>query len=360
MHAKTLYILVATTLTLIALAVFVGRERESQITDQTAQVLFPDLAASLESVSQIEVTSGTNVTTLAREKEGWVVRNKDNYAADPLKLREVLLALTSLRTSEAKTRKPENYAKLGVADSGTGGAAHQILVKNDKGMLLAGLIAGKTQPGHGANSEPQLFVRKTGDAQVWLASGKLDLPNDAMAWLDRSVGDIKGTRVKAAKVVPATGAPIAIVREKQGEATLVAKDLPKGVELQNTNSLYSIAGALENLQFDDVMPVGQVDFSKAKVALAKLETYEGVTVTATLMDQAGKVYAKFAATAEETPVAAAAPAEKLSDKSAPAKPTANPTLEAQALNARWEKWVFVLPTYKATALMQGLETYKKN
>ena len=282
-----------------------------------------------------------------------------NYPADPIKLREVLLALTSLHTSETKTRKPENYEKLGVADAGAGGAAHQILVKNDKGTLLAGLIAGKTQPGHGANSEPQLFVRKTGDAQVWLASGKLDLPNDAMAWLDRSVADIKGSRVKAAKIVPATGAAIAIVREKQGEATLVAKDLPKGVELQNTNSLYSIAGALEHLQFDDVVPVAQVDFSKVKVAQAKLETYEGVTISATLMDQAGKVFAKFAATAEATPVVAAAPTEKPGDKTAPAKPAADPKLEAQALNARWEKWVFVLPSYKATALTQGLEAYKK-
>ena len=42
------------------------------------------------------------------------------FAAEPAQVRKLLLQLASLRTVEAKTSSPERYARLGVADIGSG------------------------------------------------------------------------------------------------------------------------------------------------------------------------------------------------------------------------------------------------
>ena len=381
MKSKTLALFVVVTVILAGVAVFTSQKQGEESTESASKPFFPELAKNLERIDQVDITTGNQTIAFARQQGNWVVKSKDDYSADPIKLREMLLALTSMRTVEAKSKKPENYEKLGVWEPGEGRSSHSVSIKDEKGAVLAGLIAGKAKPVSGPNSEAQMYVRKAGDEQAWLVTGQLNFPADALAWVDHAIGDINGSRIKSVGITPASGKGITLIKEKHGDAAFNIKDLPKGFEFQDPNSPNTLASALENMQLEDVLPVGKIEFAKGKTAQAVFETFDGVVITAALTEVDGKHYVKYVAVG----VPVAAPSVESNTKPAEAKatstvaapaPTAtapaasttpktalvpplDPKIEAQDLNTRWEKWVFVIPAYKATALTQGLEAYKK-
>src|SRR6476646_8827420 len=75
---------------------------------------FPGLAERLQSATRIEIRKPDGGLTLARQGDAWVLPDKGNYPVRPEKLREMLVGLTELRLTEARTSDPGQHARLGV------------------------------------------------------------------------------------------------------------------------------------------------------------------------------------------------------------------------------------------------------
>jgi hypothetical protein len=122
MNSTTLKWLAIATVTLLIVMIAVDRTDKSD-TVSGGEYLIPGLKERINEIDAIAVTGSgdTESVSIARDSDGWRIKEKDGYPADVGKLREVLLALADARKLEQKTANPELYAQLGVEGPEAGG-----------------------------------------------------------------------------------------------------------------------------------------------------------------------------------------------------------------------------------------------
>jgi hypothetical protein len=127
------------------------------------------------------------------------------------------------------------------------------------------------------------------------------------------------------------------------------------------------ASALTALEFDDVKPVGEIDFGKKPVGEADYRTFDGLVISIKMAEVDGNVWGLVTASVDES----ARPAQTDSAKSEPAKPGDDkagdkkpgedkaaaekkaPAIksldevkkEAAAITARVQGWAYKLPSF---------------
>ncbi|MCH7615865.1 MAG: DUF4340 domain-containing protein, partial [Nitrospinae bacterium] len=173
MNIKTLTILGIITVALIGMAILMSQQKET-VLPQTGQPVFPGLMSKINEVSELVVNVQSETMTIVRDGESWNVKEKDNYPANMGKIREVLIGLGELKILEAKTKKPELYEKLGLENvEAEGSISTGVTLKDSAGTTLAEVIIGKQRPSKGNPNQDEVYVRKVGDPETWLAIGKL-------------------------------------------------------------------------------------------------------------------------------------------------------------------------------------------
>jgi hypothetical protein len=367
-----------------------------------AQPVVPGLAESINDVSAVRIRTAGDVleATINKTDAGWVLAERD-WPVDANLLREYLLKLAAARRIEAKTDKPALYYKLGVEDiatKDTPGAQLELDGLKPPVKLIVGRNVARGT-GH--------YVRHVGEAQSWQTDADLALEKNAANWLQRDLLDIAAGRVQRARVVPAQGAPIEIVRAAPGGAgDFALANLPRGREPASEFVADATAGLLAGLRFDDVSKRGEATPPAEGVTRAEFVANDGVTVKLDAWVAQDKTWARFDASLDEAaaaqwveqeqakavreheavvaaaskPAAEPAPAkdgEAVDEK--PAAPAAAPAAplavsdpakdreqrlaalrtEVETLNARFAERSFVLPPFKATQLVKSLEDYLK-
>ena len=296
MRTRTTVILAALGAVVLALGLVYGtgpRERTEQA-PQGARV-FPDLAAKLGDAARIEIQHGAVTLHLARDARQasslWGIPDRDGYRALQDKVHELLTGLTELRLDERRTADPASYARLGVADPGKGSDATLVRVLDDKGGVIAALIAGHARTAQRGNADT-LYVRRPGEAQSWLADGRLAATADAQDWLDRSIVSIDGKQV-AGVTVTRGDATLTFARQGEKFALTQPADHPKLDEFK----VDEVSRALSELTLEDVKhapapgkPLGRAVFTTA----------DGMTVTADVTKDGPAVWATFSATGKDS------------------------------------------------------------
>ena len=172
---------------LVVLAVLTLLARPGSRRDIDEQLLFPDLKAQLNDVSEILVRGPGNqlVATLRRSDKHWMVAER-NYPADLGMIRANLLALAEARIVEEKTSTPDLYERLGVQD---------IALETARGVQLEisgtrtpiRLIIGEAAGGSSARRSPRRRAAKL--AGQWPLHTRQDHRRVARSSAPRHTGD---------------------------------------------------------------------------------------------------------------------------------------------------------------------------
>ena len=226
-----------------------------------------------------------------------------------------------------------------------------------------------------------VYVRKPGDKQSWLASGQVEVPRDAIGWVESKFADIKRDRIKSISVSQPSGVALTVSRENQSDPFTV-KDIPAGREMKDPGAGESIASTLTGLTFQDVAAASAIDPTTAPAGseikpgpTVTLRTFDGLVVTATSATKDAKAWWKLIASADDAilatlpPVAAAASATAAdgSTPPAPATPSSPPVGTAEAikkevadLNAQWSPYAFAPADWKVKTVNTPLADLLKD
>ncbi len=263
MNSKNVYLLAGIVVVFAIIAVVVSNMNRGKIDSEIdkAGVLMPELTAQVSKLNRIiftEKIDGELVTnTLVKEDDQWLVTTAFNYPARVQMLTELMNTLALAKTVEPKTAKPEFYYRLEVNEPETteediSGTRVQMFADEE---LAFDLIIGKTV----LNGNGQ-YVRFTQEPQSWLMDQEINISAEALALLNRVIGKVRSVDVQRIDI-KADGTPIVITRNDVSESFQV-QELGEGV-VEFPSLLTSAANALNDKQYDQVMPVSDVELPES-------------------------------------------------------------------------------------------------
>ncbi|HEY2276655.1 MAG TPA: DUF4340 domain-containing protein [Steroidobacteraceae bacterium] len=317
-------LLLAGGLALIAFAIWLSSRRHLEHATLAGDLVLPGLEQQVNTVSEVDLRRGDGTrTSLKKASAGWVVGERD-WAAEPGKVRKLLLDLGALNVVEEKTRLPANYPQLGVEDVSTPKATGTQIDVVTTGRTFA-LIVGKTSSGKSG------YVRVAGTAPSLLAAPLLTPDADPKSWLERALVDLQQTRVRQVDEKPADGPSFSATREKKEQPDFTVAPIPKGRQLTSAGAADSIAASLGALTLEDVHKSAAP--AEARLARAVFRTFDGLELAVTGRKDGGHALITLAA--------------RSTAKDAEA--------EAHALGTRLAGWEFEIPDYKYAAIFRTLD-----
>lgn len=332
MRVRTVGLLVALAVIAIAGGWYFGTATtpDEQTTVVRGALMFPGLTPKLPQVARIEITHQGKQTVIEKRTDGgWGVASMHDYPVQEAKLRGMLTALTELRLAEPRTSDPSQFSRLGVDDpNGTTSSADLVRLVDAAGKPIVALIAGHRRVRSQANVPDEVYVRRPGENQSWLAEGDLQVDADASLWLDRTVMNIGHERIASVAVGDQA---LVFGRQKGGKLELrQPADHPKLEDYK----VDDVARALELLTFQEVK--ANADAPGTETGHAVFTTDDGLAVTVTVFHADKDVWARFAASAT-------ADKEKA---------------EAAALNGRLAGWTYQIGSWKEKSLVPTMDDLK--
>lgn len=381
-NKKTLVRLGVVSVVAIAAAFAVNHSRKP-VSEYSAKAgsLVDGLTGQINEVTAVTISTPgqQSAVRLERGDGGWKVTDKGGYPADLGKLREYLLRVADSSLIEQKTASRERYPDLGVSDLDEPGAKG-IQVTIDGLAKPVSFIAGVYN-----TKSSGTYVRRSGEAQSWLATGNLIPDRDAKAWLQKDLANISAERIASVTITQADGKVLRVSRDSPTDAQYTIADLPKGREPLSDYAASGLASALADLRIDDVAPASEVAPTEGAIRV-RYATFEGINVDSSIWTEGTTRYASFNASldrdAAEKYVQAArekaasdpagdagakSPADdgaEFGDDNAADKADAPPGLsdlesEVAGLNAAFNGWSFVLPAHKTGNMTKSMEEMLK-
>ena len=298
-----------------------------QVTVDAGKLMFPDLAPRLQQAAKIEIVHQGQRTTIDREPDDtWGLADRDGYRVQESKLRGMLTGLTELRLVEPRTSDPAAFSRLGVEDPDAPTANSNLLsVLDSSGKPLVAVIVGHRRVRTQGNVPEQVYVRRVGENQAWLAEGTLQVDADPQLWLDRDILNIDHARVAR---VEAVRGDATVVLTKGPDGKLVVSTPPEHQKLDDYR-VEDVGRALELLTFQDVQnnqrPVGK------EVGQTTFTTTDGLAIKARVFHGEKDIWVRFSVSGPDAAKA-----------------------EAERLQARLAGWTFQLGAWKEKALLPSL------
>lgn len=351
--------LVVTLVTLVAAVAAVISQPELSRVAVVNEPAFPDLRARPDAVAWIIVKSEGRSLTLSRGADGqWVAQDKHGYRASASAVRDVIVAMADMQLVEAKTTRPDRYPRLEVEDPDVEGAASRLVrLEDEGGTALATAIIGKRSNRFTAGRDAGTYLRRPDEVQAWLATGAVSLREQIVDWLDTDIVHVASDSVRRVEITPLEGPAYSAVRDA-ADGALRIEALPEG-RVPKDSAGSRLGAALAYLQFTDVMPRADLALPEAR-SRARIETADGLEVTAELATVDGQIWALFSARDLEPQGAASDASEPAPDSNAPEAAEAGAREaapgKAAAINARVGEWAYRIEDHVAERLMAPLET----
>ncbi|HEY0107603.1 MAG TPA: DUF4340 domain-containing protein [Rhizomicrobium sp.] len=301
----------------------------------------PGFARKVASVARIHIASKSGAFDVVfRPEKGWVVRQRDDYPANYDLVQRTRVGLAALETIEPKTARPDWLHYVGL-DAPPNGDGTLIALSDDKGRVLAAIIAGKSEDIGDPAGATGLFVRRPGENQSWLVRSVLDPRASLSDWLDKHVVDVDRAEIQEADVDPAGSPSYVLARAKPSDPDFALTPLPGGKPLGDPAAPDGVAAALADFGFDDVAPARDFDFNDpAASARIVTKTFDGLQVTARILKRGAEYWATLSA-------------------EAPAPATADAAAKATQINMHAAGWAYKLPAYKGQLFMTTLDSLTK-
>lgn len=315
------------------------------------ELVFPDLGPNKGQVAKISITTSAGESVLTRNDAGnWIVPEFHDFPADDRKVDNLLLGLAALRLSEAKTNRPERYARLEVEDIVDDESKSRFIrLETEAGDVLAEAYIGKRRPGLAGDRDTGTYIRRIGDDRVWLAAGAVDGESKQRGWLQAIVIDVSRPDVKRVEMAPFDGQPYAAGKETREDEYFKLEGLLEDQEPMAESSGIGLARLLTEVRFDEVKLRADVPFPPEAIHVMNLITFDGVKVTAELVEIEEKGWVNFTATYVGDPA----------DESEGAKAAREQVAEINRLTNNWSlqvpRYIFSRLTAPVTDLLKGQE-----
>ncbi len=337
---RTLLIFAGVVALAILAAWFGLRKQAAQVAPKYTETEFlPGFAAHVREAARIHIVSkksGAFDVVFKPNKGGWVLPVKSDYPASFEEVNRTLVGLAALETIEPKTARADwlHYIGLDAPPNGDGTA---ITVSDDRGHVLAAIIAGKSEDIGDTGGAVGLFVRHPSDTQSWLARSEFEPRSDPFDWIDKNIVDIDRTRIMSTTIDSPDGQSFEVRRDRRTDLSFHLAVMPPGREMASDNAADGVATAITGLTFVDVKPAKDFDFSQAVKTVTK--TFDGMSVTIDVLKVGNEYWAQIGAMS-------------LLNKPEIGK-------ESRAITSRVGGWAYKLPDYKGAAFMTTLESLLK-
>jgi hypothetical protein len=262
--------------------------------DPHGMALLPTLSSELNSVSALTVRKGAAApVTVHKQGEQWTVAERADYPADVPKLKKLLLALSDAKIREEKTSNPDSYAIIGVEDPsqpGATGTQIELTAQNGKHALIVGKSAGEGT-----------FVRRAGEKTSYIVEPGISVEAEPRYWIDTRLLDIPTDKIQSVESKPSSGAAFSVHRvaasqpkptdNKTGSPStsasaaqpaadkFVLEGVPSGRQAADSQTLAPSPAHFSNLTVEDVVPAGDIDFSKPSTVTVTLADGSVITFT---------------------------------------------------------------------------------
>ena len=365
-------VFIAVTVVAVVAAVAISQQRAPQTRKETP-LLFPDLAAKVNEVNELQIRDGVGELTVRRVSGVWRVAEGDDYPALIDKVKQTVVGAADLRVVAEKTQNPDLHKRLGVENPKSKGAESHLLTLKSDGEELASFIMGKARRSQSPSHSPGFYARLPGQAQALLVEGGLEISADVAEWIKRDIVDIEGVEVSDIRISHREG-PEVILKRATPEDDLVLQNIPAGKEQESEYAIVRLAGLMANMYVNGVKRADRFD-SAAPEANIEVQTFDGLLATAQVHSEDGKTYAQFsfAAAPEAEATEASAGGAEAGDEGAEAgdggaetgdegaeagdegaetgaegaEAAPTPAEKAQALNALTAGWAYQLSESKA-------------
>lgn len=294
-------------------------------------LVFPGLASRLQEAERVTVTTKGRTLTLVRKDGIWGIAERGGYRAQQDRLRELLTGLTELRVTEARTADPERYDRLGVGDPNkpvTTANLLRVLGPGDK--VIAELIVGHRRVRTAGNVPESIYIRRVGEAQSWLAEGRVPVDADPQLWFEREITNIRKDEVAS---IVSTRAEGTLEFGREGD-TLVLKSPAEHPKLDEYR-VEDVFRGLDSLTLMEVKPAAEQPGEKVGSAVYTLT--DGMKMTVTVYRADVDVWAQFQAAGEGEAKA-----------------------RADALNARLGGWAYQVGSWKEKGFVPTLDELKSD
>ena len=358
-------ILILAAVTAIVVGAVVSVDRESSTAARSGEIVFPGLLDQVNSVVRVRVTGNEGKFTLTRDRDTWVVEEKERYAADPDRVHKLLLGAAGMKRVEPKTSNPELYPKLWLEDPSRKDAKSvRFVLENASDAELANWVLGDRRPSKSDASRTELYIRVADDPLAWLVEGSVPGGQKIIDWLDRPVARIDRERLRAVEVIHADGTVIAVNKSLPADADFALRDIPADREADSQYRINDIGRFLEDLRFEDVAPSSSLDFAGSLDKQVQAATFDGLRVHLETVMRDGEAWAQLRAEFDEGLVEKSEDAAEASKDEAGAAPGDTPgslrsadevRAEAERLNARWKGWAYELPSFKRDYIAKRID-----
>jgi len=331
-------IFILVTVVFVAVAVFISQQRAPQTSREKSR-LFPELANSINNVSEITVADGEHTLTIHRLSDKWAIADADDYPALINKVKQTVLTVTELNVLSEKTTDPELYRRLGVEAIDAKGATSHLLTLKNNDKPLARLIVGNTRRSKSPSDNPGVYVRLPDQKQALLVDGNLSVNTDMAQWIKRDIINIASDRISDIQIKRADDATIHLLRNTSAD-DLMLQDIPEGKEPQSEYIISRMGALLENIYVEGVKSKNVLDFSSPD-SIITVKTFDGLSADVAVVNSAGVDYAGFSFST----FAGAMVNEENTDTDEGAD-TIKPEQEAEQLNALVSGWAYQLSESK--------------
>lgn len=254
-------------------------------------LVFPGLAAKLAGVAKVAIESGGKTMVLRprpkAEGGGWGLEDRGLYPVQTDKLRAMLSGLTLIREVAPRTADASLYSRIGVEDAGAkGGSSTEVSLYDASGKQVAALIVGHRRVRTAGGVPDEIYIRRPGQKQSFLAHGNLEVDANPQLWLVRGIVDIAPGKIDAVSVAR-DGQTLEFTAEK-GTLHLTA---PASTAPLDPYKLDDIKSALQALTLEDV---AKATAEPGKpVGTATFKTDDGLSVAVSTFRDGPHLWAQF-------------------------------------------------------------------
>jgi hypothetical protein len=268
-----------------------GHSPAAANTAGAGSLMFPGLAELLPQARRVEIVHEGKTLAIKRREGGdaaWGLADRDRYPIQTSVLRGLLTGLTELRLVEPRTSDSAKFARLGVEDpDAPEGTSNLLRVLDANGKPMAEVILGHRRVRTRGDLPESVYVRRPGQAQSWLAEGRLAVSADPQTLIDRDIISIAPARIMGVVVTRGTDR---LEFARDGDRLLLIA--PANHPPLDPSRLDDVAGALDSLTLLDVRPPQQP--SPEPLGHAVFTAIDGLSIDVSVFKADKDLWARFA------------------------------------------------------------------
>ena len=366
MNRKQFLILLGLVVVIGAAGLFVYRQKNTSWHEEGAtlgQKLLPNLPVN--DVAQINIKSGADSLTLARQNNLWRVPERADYPANFTQISELLMKLADLKIAQNEEVGPSQLGRfelLPPAAAPNTGTAMEL--KDQSGKLIGSVLLGKKHMKKpAANAQPagmgdegwpdgRYVMTGTGAKTVALISDPLDtVQTKPEPWLNKDFLNVEKPRLIAVQFPEATNSWTLSRDSETNEWQLI--EAKAGEKLDSTK-ISSVTSPFSSASFNDVTTLATA--SSVSNTVLTVQTFDGFSYSSIIGPKRDDNYPVTVAISANLPTdRTPAKDEKTEDKAKLDKEfqTRQKTLaDKLAKESALTNWLYLLPAYNVDEILK--------